>query len=236
MWGSVKAIPPPVALLSAVGGDHLAAVYQLKIHLVGISPHIVWRVLVRGDTTLAELHHVFQVAMGWENWHWHRFKLWGKEYRIPYAGGIYFADDTRRVHLGDFPWRVNDRFTYTYDFGDYWLHQVRVEKVLLPTALVDHPVCVRGRRACPAEEVGGPSGYNQRTLDQFSWAYEARDRLLAGEDIRDDDVPTWFWTFQPEHFDKARVNEQLAKVYQLKGNPDFLYAQGGYDYFFAPDS
>ena len=21
--------------------------------------------------------------------------------------------------LGDFPWRVNDRFTYTYDFGDY---------------------------------------------------------------------------------------------------------------------
>ena len=34
------------------------AVYQLKIHLLGISPQISRRVLVRGDTTLAELHHV----------------------------------------------------------------------------------------------------------------------------------------------------------------------------------
>ena len=66
---------PPVALPSAVGDDHLAATYQLKIHLVGISPHIYQRVLVRGNTTLAELHHVFQVAMDWENWHLHRFKL-----------------------------------------------------------------------------------------------------------------------------------------------------------------
>ena len=226
---------PPVVPPSDVGADRLAAVYQLKIHLVGISPHICRRVLVRGDTTLAELHHVFQVAMGWENWHLHRFKLWGKEYGIPHAGGIYFADDARLVHLGDFPWQVNDKFAYTYDFGDYWLHQVRVEKVLPSTALATHPVCVRGRRACPPEEVGGPQGYNQRTLDQFSWAYEARDRLLAGEDIREDDVPTWFWTYRPELFDKGQVNERLAKLYQLKGNPDFLYSQGGYDYFFASD-
>ena len=225
----VNAMPSPVA--SAVGDDRLAVGYQLKIHLLGISPQICRRVRVRGDTTLAELHHVFQVAMGWENWHLHSFKLWGKEYGIPYAGGIYFADDARRVHLGDFAWRVNDKFTY--DFGDYWQHQVRVEKLLPPTALVACPVCVSGRRACPPEEVGGPRGYNQRTLDQFGWAYEARDRLLAGEDIREDDVPTWFWTFRPEHFDKARVNEQLAKVYQLKGNPDFLLPQGGYAYFFA---
>ena len=92
-------MPPPVVPPSVAGDDRLAAVYQLKIHLVGISPHIVRRVLVRGDTTLAELHHVFQVAMGWENWHLHSFKLWGKEYGIPYSGGIYFADDARRVHL-----------------------------------------------------------------------------------------------------------------------------------------
>ncbi len=229
----MNAMPQPTAAAISSGSDQLAAVYQLKIHLVGISPQICRRVLVRGDTTLAELHHVFQITMGWDNWHLHSFKLWGKEYGIPYAGGIYFADDARRVHLGDFPWQVNDKFTYTYDFGDDWVHQIRVEKVLPPTVLSTHPVCVSGRRACPPEEVGGPEGYNQRTLDQFSWAYEARDRLLAGEDIREDDVPTWFWTFQPEHFDKTQVNRKLAKVYQLKGNPDFLLSQGSYDYFFA---
>ena len=48
-------------------------------------------------------------------------------------------------------------------------------------------------------------------------------------------MPTWFWTFRPEHFDKKQVNERLAKLYQLKGNPDFLYSQGGYDYFFADE-
>ena len=166
----------------------------------------------------------------------HRFKLWGTDYGILYAGDLSLADNARRFHLGDLPGRANDKFTYAYDIGDYWHHKERVEKVLPPTALSAHPVFVSGRRACPPEEGGGPGGYNQRTLDQFSWAYEARDRLLAGEDIREDDVPTWFWTFRPEHFDKGQVNERLAKVYQLKGNPDFLYSQGGYDYFFAPSA
>ena len=127
---------PSAAPPSAAGDDRLAAVYQLKIHLLGIDPQISRQVLVRGDTTLAELHHVFQLAMGWENWHLHSFKLWGREYGIPYAGGIYFAGDARWVHLGDFPWRAGDRFTYTYNFGDYWHHQVRVEKVLPGVALV----------------------------------------------------------------------------------------------------
>ena len=110
---------------------------------------------------------------------------------------------------------------------------MRVEKVLPATAAPTGLVCLSGRRACPPEEVGGTSGYDQHTLGQFSWRYEALDRLLAGKGIREDDVPTWFWTFQPEHFDKNHVNRKLAKLYQLKGNPDFLLSQGGYDYFFA---
>ena len=80
---------PPVTSLFAAD-DRLAAVYQLKIHLVVISPHIYRQVLVRGDTTLAEMHHIFQVAMGWENLPLHSFKLWSKECGIPCAGGIYF--------------------------------------------------------------------------------------------------------------------------------------------------
>ncbi|MBC6700155.1 plasmid pRiA4b ORF-3 family protein [Hymenobacter puniceus] len=220
---------PPATSIS----DRLAVGYQLKIHLLGISPQISRRVLVRDDTTLAELHHIFQVVMGWENGHLHCFHLWGKDYGLSYAGGTWYADDARRVHLGDFAWRVNDKFTYTYKFGDYWQHQVRVEKLLLPPAVPTAPVCVSGRRACPPEEVGGPRGYDQRSLDQFSWQYEAQDRLLAGEDIFEDDVPTWFWTYRPEHFDKGLVNQRLAKVYQLKVTADFLLSQGSYAYFFA---
>jgi len=79
----VKAILQSATARPTVSGtDRLQAVYQLKIHLLGISPQISRRVLVRGDTTLAELHHIFQMVMGWDNWHLHSFKLWGKEYGV----------------------------------------------------------------------------------------------------------------------------------------------------------
>jgi hypothetical protein len=51
---------PPVVSPFAVGEDRLAAVYQLKIHLVGISPQIVRRVLVRDNTTLALVKSLVQ--------------------------------------------------------------------------------------------------------------------------------------------------------------------------------
>ena len=92
----MKGMLPPVVPPSAAGDDRLSVVYQLKIHLVGISPHIYRRVLVRGDTTLAELHHVYQVAMGWENWHLQSFKLWGKEESIKKCGAIQLLNRPNR--------------------------------------------------------------------------------------------------------------------------------------------
>ena len=67
-------------------------VYQLKITLRGISPLIWRRLLVRAETSLAELHHILQLALGWTNSHLHRFIIHGKEYGIAYEGGIGFAD------------------------------------------------------------------------------------------------------------------------------------------------
>jgi Plasmid pRiA4b ORF-3-like protein len=53
---------------------------------------------------------------------------------------------------------VGDRFTYLYDFGDEWEHDVVVEA----TTTLDPgapPVRVGdGRRACPPEDCAGPSG------------------------------------------------------------------------------
>jgi len=44
-----------------------AEVYQLKITLADRAS--IWRrVQVTADTTLAKLHHVIQVVMGWKDW------------------------------------------------------------------------------------------------------------------------------------------------------------------------
>ena len=48
-------------------GTFGALTYHLKIHLLGISPQIFRRLAVRVDTTLAQLHHILQVVIGWEN-------------------------------------------------------------------------------------------------------------------------------------------------------------------------
>ena len=76
-------------------------VYQLHVRLCEITPLIWRRVLVRSDSTIADLHHTLQIAMGWDDAHLHRFRIRGKDYGISRMGGIGFRDDPHQVHLGD---------------------------------------------------------------------------------------------------------------------------------------
>jgi hypothetical protein len=64
-----------------------AVVYRLRIMVAGISPLIWRRLLVPGETTLAELHAVVQTVFGWGGEHLHRFVIHGTEYGISYVGG-----------------------------------------------------------------------------------------------------------------------------------------------------
>jgi Plasmid pRiA4b ORF-3-like protein len=106
------------------------AVYQLHVWLREISPMIWRRLLVRSDTTIAALHDVLQIVMGWTDAHLHRFVIHGKDYGVAQLGGISFADDPTRVRLTHFGFRPRERFLYEYDFGDGWQHVVRVERLL----------------------------------------------------------------------------------------------------------
>jgi len=44
-------------------------IYQLKVVLLGISPMIWRRLLVKSDSTIEDLHYIIQIAMGWEDIH-----------------------------------------------------------------------------------------------------------------------------------------------------------------------
>ena len=65
--------------------------YQLRVVLRNVSPLIWRRLLVRSDTSIAQLHVVLQMAMGWSDTHLHRFRIHGKAYGIARCGGIGFA-------------------------------------------------------------------------------------------------------------------------------------------------
>ena len=72
---------------------------------------MVWRrVLVCGDSTIADLHYALQIAFGWSDDHLHCFRIHGKEYGIPHVSGMGFDDDATTVPLTRFRFRVRVRF------------------------------------------------------------------------------------------------------------------------------
>ena len=102
-------------------------VYQIRLTLLGVTPSVWRRLLITADTTIAQLHDIVQAAMGWEDFHLHRFVINNGEYGISQMGGISFQDEPSTVLLRDFNLRPGDVFYYEYDFGDNWEHELYIE-------------------------------------------------------------------------------------------------------------
>ena len=178
-----------------------AKIYQIKVTLEDSKPPIWRRLLVRSDITLEKLHYILQVAMGWTNSHLHQFIVGGVYIGEPHPDYDDYLDmhDERDVTLRQIVAGEGFKFRYEYDFGDSWLHQVLVEKVLPPEPGQQYPLCVKGKRACPPEDVGGVWGY-----DSFLEAIQNPDHP------EHDDYLEWVGDgFDAEEFDLDEVNEIL---------------------------
>lgn len=137
-------------------------VYQLKIVLKGSKPAIWRRLLVPASIDLQTLHSVIQTAMGWANLHLYRFEI----DRVKY-GDIGLKDDfcelrfedARKAQLKKAVPYEKTRFSYEYDFGDGWEHEIIIEKILPARDGMKYPVLLCGKQACPPEDCGGMRGY-----------------------------------------------------------------------------
>ena len=65
----------------------ISTIYHLRVTLRDVSPLVWRRVLVRSDTTIAQLHDVLQIAMGWEDAHLQQFRMHGKADGVYHEGG-----------------------------------------------------------------------------------------------------------------------------------------------------
>ena len=77
----------------------IAAVEELKMLLRDVHPAVWRRVRPADELSIAELHRMIQILMGWDDDHLHRFRIHGRDYGIAYVGGPNFGEDAAAVPL-----------------------------------------------------------------------------------------------------------------------------------------
>jgi len=179
-------------------------IYQLKVTLLGAKPPIWRRLLVDPDMTLAQLHEVLQIAMGWENSHMHEFRAREQRFGQPEPADPFTrtprAESERTARLRAVLKKAGAKIIYTYDLGDSWEHSIVLEKLLPADPSIPCPVCTDGRLACPPEDCGGIPGY-----------YGILEAINNPDDESSEDMRDWVGgDFDPQAFSIDKVNRLLS--------------------------
>lgn len=175
--------------------------YLLRIRMLHIEPEIRRRFVVPADITLDRLHDVIQIVMGWLDYHLHEFIIGRQKYTEDHEMKEYGREDSR-YRLVDLIKRKGRNFTYIYDFGDYWEHEITLEDSrYVDSELKAEVQCLEGEGACPPEDVGSVSGF-----------YEFCQAMADPGHEEHEECRTWYGgEFRREHFDVFEVNYELMK-------------------------
>lgn len=177
--------------------------YQLHVQLQDVEP-AVWRsVRVPSDINLVKLHKVLQAVMGWSDSHLHEFRIGAMRYGTPDPD---FQDEHTVISeklavLSEVLKPPISPFSYLYDFGDGWEHDVLIEKAVAVGDDERPLLCLAGANACPPEDVGGPHGYADFMKAIANPKHKEHRRYLR-----------WCGgAFDPKGFDLQSVNRSLAR-------------------------
>jgi hypothetical protein len=203
-------------------------IHHLKVSLDGIYPTI-WRLLaVPSTTTLADLHMILQIALGWEGYHLHEFHvLFDARFGM---GNLVQGQAAEGATLQEIAGWEGARLRYVYDLGDYWEHTIVVERLgrLAPksksnanananaNANINYPRCLAGARAVPPEDCGGPENYmailRRRQSRLSRQSRQTRQTGQAGISPRTGASQRTGRSsgFDPTVFDRDEINQQLS--------------------------
>ncbi len=181
---------------------------QLKISLAEIKPEIWRRIILAPDTSLHGLHRIIQLLYEWYDYHLYEFTIRGIKYQQP--GPESEGRDSTRARLSQFHFAVGDEFTYVYDFGDCWIHRVRVEAYVQNADPGWLPHLVAGERRGPPEDCGGPGGF-ERFLEA----------IANPKDNEYDEYRTWVGDdYSPDNFDLRTLRHALLLSAAWLGDQD----------------
>jgi hypothetical protein len=161
------------------------------------------------DTTLAQLHTILQIVMGWADCHHlHQFVIGCRLYSAPDPDDDIYKRkviDESRVPLAEVVPQVGTQFTYLYDFGDSWEHDLGAGSH--PAAggemATQYPTCIGGERRTPPEDVGGTPGYEEYLVVLADPEHEEHTNMLR-----------WRGPFDPETFTQPCRKDTQQSVKQ----------------------
>lgn len=175
---------------------------KMKVKLEGVKPDI-WRAfVVDSSLSLENLHDVLQIVMGWDDSHLYLFEINGIEYGIPSDDDFNDVTEAKKTKLAKLGLQEKDKFRYTYDFGDDWVHTIKVDKILPGESPYGSPYCLEGARNCPPEDCGSIPGY-----EDLVEAMKNKKSKEAKEFIE------WLGEpYDPEYFDIEAINKRLKGI------------------------
>ena len=178
---------------------------QLRIQLDDIEPAIWRRIQVPADLNLFEIHIVFQAAVGWEHCHLHMFDIHGQRYEELDEEDPHSTENSleeREYIIGNLV-KKGDSLTYTYDFGDNWVHTVLVEDIVES----EEPIpkrCFAGARAGPPEDCGGPHRYP-----------DFLEAISSSDHPDHEEKRAWAGDFDPEEFDAGETTIEIETFWNF---------------------
>jgi hypothetical protein len=177
----------------------------LRMTLCDIEPLIWRRIRVPDSFTLHQLHRVLQIIFSRLDYHLYSFEIAEREFQAPDPEAEWETEDATKTRLQDLELRAGSRFTYVYDFGDDWRHDIVVERQLPmpPERGPDwSPRLLDGARAAPPEDAGGVRGYATML-----------DALRDVHHPEHDEYRAWVGeAYDPERFDAWALDHALALV------------------------
>lgn len=145
--------------------------YILHISISFSDPLIWRRVQVPGAFTLAQLHNIIQLSMGWSDSHVHQFLVGKISYEPTMKSNVpreskRFDEYKYKLHTLEEGMRF--MFSYLYGAGEGWEHEIHLEEVVPPSRQLKHPILLSGEMACPPETVGDIHEYQKLISDLSS--------------------------------------------------------------------
>jgi hypothetical protein len=178
-------------------------ILQFRLSVMNVKPEIWRKLLVSEDTSLAGLHSILQILMGWRNNHLFAFVIDQKRYSPRTEGD----DDSTKINSIDTKLsrifaKGEKRITYEYDFGDGWEIELISEPKQEGCQQNQRVECIEGGRHGPAEDTGGSRGYMEKAKiygNPHHRRYREIQELIGPG-------------FDPEAFDIALTNQMLREI------------------------